>query len=104
MNVANIGSGHWRVLLMLSCPTALNTMLELSYAIRNPGECRAVAADFLSRPLLLEDLTLTLSSPLPPCSGSSETRAELRGSGEGTRPVLAAGRQTVPLGVLQVHR
>lgn len=36
---------------MLSCPAALNTMLELSYAIRNPGEYRASAADFPS-PLL----------------------------------------------------
>lgn len=42
---------------MLSCLTALNTMLELSYAIRNPGEYRASAVDFLSPLLLPEDLT-----------------------------------------------
>lgn len=78
-------------------------MLELSYAIRNPGEYRALAADFLSPLSLLEDLIFALRL-LPPRSGSSEARAELRGSGEGTRPVLAAGRQTVPLSVLQVHR
>lgn len=35
------------LVFIFSCPAALNTMLELSYAIRNPSESRASAADLL---------------------------------------------------------
>lgn len=38
------------------------------------------------------------------CSCSSETRSELRDSGEGSRSFLAAGRQAVAVCILQVHR
>lgn len=38
------------------------------------------------------------------CSCSSETRSELRDSGEGSRSFLAAGRQAVTIRILPVHR
>lgn len=38
------------------------------------------------------------------CSCSSETRSQLRDSGEGSRSFLAAGRQAVTVRILQVHR
>lgn len=82
-------------------PSALNTMLELSHAIRNPSERRRLLLHLFLLPLLWISPDLVFLSP---CSRSSETRPELRDSGEGTRAILAAGHQTVPISVLQVHR
>lgn len=97
------GSGLCCSCWFVLSPSALNTMLELSHAIRNPSECRRL----LLLLLLLPPPLLWISPDLvflSPCSRSSETRLELRDSGEGTRAILGPGHQTVPVGVLQVHR
>lgn len=84
------------------CSLALNTMLELSYAIRHPGKRLAITPAAIPFSSLTKCWCICLSLSL--CSRSSETQPQLWDSGEGTRAFLAAGRQAVSVRFLQVHR
>lgn len=89
---------------------ALNTMLELSHAIRHPSESKnnvPSISDTVKTLLFFSFFFLYIYRGtvfLSVRSRSSETRPELRSPGERSRAFLGAGRQTVLLCQLQVHR
>lgn len=85
-------------------------MLELSHAIRHPSESKnnvPSISDTVKTLLFFSFFFLYIYRGtvfLSVRSRSSETRPELRSPGERSRAFLGAGRQTVLLCQLQVHR